>query len=161
MDNALAERFTALEDIEAIKELKSIYCYLLDAGVAGDSTKMDELVELFTDDCLVDFSELGVHQGRKAVADFYKDLVPSTLSYSAHMVSNPMIEVDGKTATGKWYFIVPCTFRQTAQASWVQGRYDEEYVKMEGQWKWKSITARFDHITPFEDGWAKTRMVSL
>jgi len=77
------------------------------------------------------------------------------------MVSNPIIKVDGETATGKWYVIVPCTFRQTSQAVWLQGRYDEEYVKISGEWYWKSITAIFDHITPFEDGWAKMRMVSL
>jgi len=85
----------------------------------------------------------------------YKDLVASSLSYSAHMVSNPIIEVDGEKATGDWYVLVPCTGRAQNVAAWIQGRYEEEYVKENGEWKWKSITARFDHITPFDEGWSE------
>ena len=161
MDENLENKIKVLEDIEAIKKLKHMYCYLADAGIAGDETKMDELVAHFTEDAWVDFSEFGIHKGKKAIEAFYKEVVAQTLSYSAHMVSNPIIEVDNEQARGKWYVFVPCTLRQTGTPAWLQGKYEEVYRKINGQWYWKSMTARFDFISPFEDGWVKNRMVSI
>lgn len=161
MTEELARRIQVLEDIEAIKKLRALYCYLADAGVAGDSSKFDELLTHFTDDAWTDFEFFGRHEGKEAVTKFYKELVASSLSYSAHMVSNPIIEVAGDTAKGNWYFHVPCTGRAENRAAWIQGRYAEEYVKIAGEWKWKSITTTFDHITPFDEGWVKTRVASV
>lgn len=159
MESTIEKKLTILEDIESIKKLKYLYCYLVDAGIAGDESKMDELITHFTDDAWIDFSEFGIHRGKDAVAKFYKEAVAQDLSYSAHMVSNPIIEVDGDKAEGKWYVFVPCTFRATDTPVWLQGKYEEEYVKVEGEWKWKSMTTRFDFISPFEEGWVKTRMI--
>jgi hypothetical protein len=156
------ERMQILEDVEAIKKLKASYCYWADAGIAGDASQMDELVAHFTDDQpWADFGAFGVHKGKEAVRAFFKELVVGTLSYSAHMVSNPIIEVDGNKATGKWYVDVPCTLRGAERPMWLQARYEEEYVKESGKWKWKSITTHFDFITPFDEGWVKTPMITL
>jgi hypothetical protein len=162
MARTAEERTRILEDIEWIKKLKASYCYWVDAGVAGDASKIDELVAHFTDDepC-ADFGAFGVYKGKEAVTVFFKEIVVSTLSYSAHMVSNPIIEVDGHKATGKWYVDVPCTLRGAERPMWLQARYEEEYVKEGDQWKWKSITTRFDFITPFDEGWVKTPMIQM
>ena len=157
MTEDLGRRMTVLEDIESIKNLKASYCYLVDAAVAGDTAKWDQLLIRFTDDARADFDMLGVFEGKIDVEKLYRELVASSLSYSAHMVSNPIIEVDGEEAKGRWYVIVPCTSRVENRAAWIQGRYEEEYVKENGEWKWRSITVRFDHITPFDEGWVKTR----
>ncbi len=155
MSEGLAERIQVLEDIEAIKRLKASYCYLVDAAVGGDEAKWDELLTHFTDDSWADFDLLGRHEGKPAVEKFFKEFVAATISYSAHMVSNPIIEVDGKGAFGRWYVHVPCTGKTHNMALWIQARYEEEYVKVDGEWKWKSITTKFDHITPFDEGWVK------
>ena len=39
--------------------------------------------------------------------------------------------------------------------------YEEVYRKIDGKWYWKSMTARFDFITPFEEGWVKTRIAGI
>ncbi len=162
MNKTVEERIRILEDIESIKKLKASYCYWVDAGTAGDASQMDELVAHFTDDePWADFGPFGVHKGKEAVAAFFKDVVVSTLSYSAHMVCNPIIEVDGSKATGKWYVDVPCTLRGAERPLWLQAQYEEEYVKEGGDWKWKSITARFDFISPFDEGWVKTPMITI
>jgi len=162
MKQAIEARIQVLEDIESIKKLKASYCSWADAGIVGDASQMDELVAHFTDDePWADFGPFGMHKGKEAVGAFFKEVVASTLSYSAHMVSNPIIEVDGTQATGRWYVDVPCTLRGAERPMWLQARYEEEYVKERGQWKWKSITTRFDFITPFDEGWVKTRMVSM
>ena len=162
MTQAIEERIQVLEDIESIRKLKAMYCLWADAGIAGDASQMDALVAHFTDEePWADFGPFGMHKGKEAVAAFFKELVVSTLSYSAHMVSNPIIEVEGAQAKGLWYVDVPCTLRGAERPMWLQARYEEEYVKERGQWKWKSITTRFDFITPFDEGWVKTRMVAM
>lgn len=162
MPKGQEERIQVLEDIESIKKLKASYCYWADAGIAGDASKMDELVAHFTDDDpWADFEDFGVHKGKEAVAAFFKEVVVSTLSYAAHMVCNPVIEVDGKKARGTWYVDVPCTLRGAERPIWLQARYNEEYVKERDNWKWKSITTRFDFITPFDEGWVQSRMIAM
>ena len=162
MGKSLEERMQILEDIESIKKLKASYCYWADAGTAGDASGMDQLIDHFTDDApWVDFGPFGVHRGKKEVGAFYREVVASTLSFSAHMVASPIIEVEGSKATGKWYVDVPCTLRGAERPVWLQGRYEEEYVKEGGQWKWKSIITVFGFITPFDEGWVKTPIVTL
>ena len=162
MSKSVDERMQVLEDIESIKKLKASYCYWADAGIAGDASQMDELIAHFTDDePWVDFGDFGTYKGKEAVGTFFREVVVGTLSYSAHMVSNPIIEVDGDKATGKWYVDVPCTLRGAERPLWLQARYDEEYVKEGGQWRWKSITTAFDFITPFDEGWVKTPILTL
>ncbi len=162
MNRSTEERVQVLEDIEAIKKLKAMYCCWADAGIAGDASSMDELVDHFTDDePWADFGPFGLHKGKKAVRAFFRDVVASTLSYSAHMVSNPIIEVEGGKGRGKWYVDVPCTLRGADRPLWLQAKYEEEYVKEDGEWKWKSITTRFDFITPFDEGWVRTPMIRM
>jgi len=161
MAHDIERRIQVLEDIEAIKRLKALYCHLVDAAVAGDSFKWDELLNHFVQDSWVDFEILGRYEGIENVGKLFKDVVASLLSYSAHMVSNPIIDVDGDSARGKWYVHVPLTGKAQNMAGWLQGRYDEEYVKIDGEWKWKSMTTTFDFITPYDEGWVKTRLASI
>jgi hypothetical protein len=156
-----SERLQVLEDIESIRKLKSLYCYLVDAAVAGDLQKWDEFMTHFVEDAWIDFEGFGRHEGKEAVSSFYRDLVGSAFSYSAHMVSNPLIEVGGRSATGRWYVHVPFTLRPRDEAGWLQGKYVEEYTKVDDQWKWKSITTKFDFITPYDQGWVRTRVLTL
>ncbi len=157
MESELEKRIAILEDIEAIKKLKALYCYLADAGINGDASKMDELMTYFTDDAWIDFGTADapdVHKGKKAVTEFYKVNVCEALSYSAHLVANPIIEVDGDKAKGRWYVFVPCTIREINTASWLFGRYEEEYAKIKGQWKWSSMIFRSEFNSPFAgEGW--------
>ncbi len=161
MTDDVSTRIQLLEDIEAIRKLKASYCYLVDAAVAGDSAKWDELLGHFTDDAWADFELLGRYEGIENVCKLFKEVVASLLSYSAHMVGNPIIQVNGDEARGKWYVHVPLTGKANNMAGWLQGKYDEEYVKVNGEWKWKSMTTTFDFITPYDEGWVKTRMASI
>jgi hypothetical protein len=157
----IAERLEILEDLESIRKLKALYCHLVDAAVAGDLQKWDEFMNYFLEDAWIDFEGFGRHEGKEAVERFYRDFVGSAFSYSAHMVSNPLIEVGGPNANGMWYVHVPFTLRPRNEAGWLQGKYAEEYVKSDGQWKWKSITTTFDFITPYDQGWVRTRILTL
>ena len=51
------------------------------------------------------------------------------------MVMNPIIEINGDRATGVWYFFGPFTRRKNNEAKWQSCRYQEDYVKIGGEWK--------------------------
>jgi len=157
MENTLEKRIVVLEDIESIKQLKAMYCHLVDDGINGDMARMDELMTCFAEDAWIDFGTAyapDIHRGRDAEIKFYKENVCGLLSYSAHIVANPIIEVNNDTATGRWYVFVPCTLKENITALWLAGKYKEEYVKTNGIWKWQSMTFRAEIQTPFEgQGW--------
>jgi hypothetical protein len=163
MGSDLERRMARLEDVEAIRELKHSYCYLTDAGIAGDDTKFDELVEKFTDDGWVDFGDLGVFKGKEGLTTFFKEVVGGNFSFGAHMVCNPMIRVDGEAARGQWLVLAPGVLKSEAgeRATWTQAMYEEDYVKVHGLWKWKSIKVTFGFFSTHERGWAPNRMLRL
>lgn len=155
MSQETDQRVQLLLDIEEIKNLKASYCYLADAGIAGDLSKYDELVGHFAEEGFVDFEGVGVFRGKAALEEFFKGVVHPLWAYAAHMVMNPLIRVDGDSATGKWFVHVACTLREENRAAWIQGKYEEEYVRVDGVWKWHSISFKPDFQTTYEEGWVK------
>ena len=142
-----------LKDIDAIKRLKARYCHLV------DSRSWDELATLWTDDATCDYGFFGKYSGPdEIVTRFFRELVSSTSSFMAHMVHNPVIDVEGDSASGAWYLTAQTTIQPANQAVWVMGIYRDRFRRVEGEWKIESIQFEFKYYTPFEDGWAKTPM---
>ncbi len=75
------------------------------------------------------------------------------------MVMNPIIEVSGDTARGTWYLFNPCTFAEENRAVWNAARYDEEYARVDEEWKFKSLKLTRFFRTPFDEGWAKSKVL--
>jgi hypothetical protein len=78
------------------------------------------------------------------------------------MIMTPVIEVsrDGKTAKGMWQTL-SCVSRRNEtglHALWATGKYDNEFVKEDGKWKFRSIRWYLNFRTPFEEGWVKRPM---
>ncbi len=71
--------------------------------------------------------------------------------------TNPIIEVNDDTATGIWYILEPCTHAEGNRAVWQAARYDDEYVRVDGEWKVQNLKLDWRFITPFDEGWVKTR----
>jgi len=147
----LEERFKVFEDIEAIKKLKASYAYFI------DTKNPEKAGAMFTDDAVADCGPYGRHEGRIEITKFFKAF-PESYSFYMHMLHNPIIEVKGHEATGQWYFEVPSTNVRENRAIWQSGKYEEEYVKVEGEWKIKKMVVRIYYITPYDEGWAKTKM---
>jgi hypothetical protein len=77
------------------------------------------------------------------------------ISFSQHNLMNPIIEVDGDHAKGTWYLLGPFTFREKNDARWIACRYEDDYVKVNGEWKYKHLRAIIRLAASYEDGWAK------
>jgi hypothetical protein len=127
----LEKRVRALEDLEEIKKLHQKYINLM------DNLRYKEVLGLFTDDASVEVRNSGVLKGREGLTDIYiNKLGRRTARSEGHFVIEPDITVNGDTASGTW--LVYMLFSKPA-VEWVQGRNDAEYVKIDGQWKIKSM----------------------
>jgi ketosteroid isomerase-like protein len=151
----LEKRVRRLEDIEAIRELKARYCAYCDAGYDPDG-----IASLFTEDAVWDGGSLGRCDGREAIRRFFQG-ASRRVSFAIHHVMNPLISVEGDRATGRWYLLQPCTFAEGERAVWMAARYADEYVRRDDGWKFQKVVVDLSFITPYDEGWARTRFVGL
>ena len=149
----LARRLQVLEDIEAIKKLKARYCAYCDNNYDADG-----IAALFTEEAVWDGGSFGKYEGREAIRTFFQG-APKLLPFAIHQVMNPLIEVQGDRATGRWYLFQPCTLAEGNQAAWLAARYEEEYVKVGGEWKFTHLKVFSSFMTPYEQGWVKKKFV--
>lgn len=130
----------ALEDIEAIKKLKSDYCYYI------DTRNLDAWASLFAEDAELDYDVIGTPEaGENIKAYIERSMEP--YAFTRHMAHDPKIEVNGDKASGRWYFHGASTFKGaegTIACAW--GRYEEEYVRVGGEWKFKYIRFMLDLV---------------
>lgn len=148
-------RLTAIEDI---KQLKARYCAYCDAQYDPPG-----LASLFVEDAVWDGGpEFGRHLGRQAIHDFFKGASGSIL-FAAHLVLNPIITVNGDTATGQWRLIMPCTAKNAAgtpEARWLLSAYDETYVQQGGEWLFQSLMVKTQFYAAHATGWAEQSISS-
>ncbi len=148
----LAARITRIEDIEAIKQLKALYCEICD-----DDHNADRIVTIFTTDGIWEGRGIGTAQGHTELQTLFKKF-QKMISFSQHMVMNPRIEVNGDSAKGTWYFFGPFTMYENNQAKWQSTRYEEDYAKENGEWKIKHLRVKGPGISAdYEKGWAAGR----
>ncbi|WP_435361838.1 nuclear transport factor 2 family protein [Haloarchaeobius sp. DFWS5] len=151
--DTLSARVARLEARGALKELKAAYCYSIDAR------DWDRLRSLFTSDAVLDFGGLGTYEGDDGLDRFVREFVEANLDGSAHMVHNPVLDVDGDTATGRWYVESPVTYAD-GSGGWRQGVYDDEYRRVDGEWRFASVQMRFLYTADFgPDGWPDVSLV--
>ena len=147
----IERRLLALEAVEDIKRLKARYCAYCD-----DDYDADGIANLFAEDAIWEGGTFGRYNGRDEIRQFFVN-APAMLPFTVHMVMNPIIEVNGDTATGIWYLFQACTFAEGERAVWGSARYDEEYARVDGTWKFKNLKLSSHFWTPFDEGWVKTR----
>src|SRR5437762_2930375 len=111
----IERRLRALEDAEAIRNLKARYAALCD-----DQYDADGIASLFTDDAVWESPALGHFKGRHAIRNFFKG-ASGIFSFAIHYSLNGHIEIDGDTARARWYLFMPCTLAAGEQAMWRAG----------------------------------------
>lgn len=159
----LEAKVRTAEDIEVINKLTRMYGYYLDKAL------WDEMLPLFTDDCSVEISALGVYQGKKQAEVLFKEVLgkgpamsdENGLIYGRlynHLIVQGIVHVDedGRHASGRWR-----CFMQIAEfgvkAVWGEGPYEIRYRKDHGIWRISHLHFYRTYHTPFEEGWAKAK----
>lgn len=148
--DTLEQRIRRLEDLEAIRLLKTRYAAACDNGY-----EPDVLAAMFTEDAIWDGGFIGRSEGREAIREFFRGS-SRRLSFARHHVLNPMIEIDGDTAIGTWYLLQACTYVDGQEAVWGSGTYHDRYCRHGGEWKFTHVRIDVHFWTPYADGWAKT-----
>ncbi|MFV8244100.1 nuclear transport factor 2 family protein [Mycolicibacterium peregrinum] len=89
---------------------------------------------VFTDDCVLDYGEIGQWDGVDAVTEFM-DQVHAMAGHTLHRLSNHAIAVDGDTATARTY--VDSLIMAQDNSSGVNGIgfYDDELVRTTAGWQ--------------------------
>jgi ketosteroid isomerase-like protein len=133
----LEKRIGVLEDLEEIRKLQRQYMYWLDAH------EFDKVVGCFTEDAVAKMRNNAPCKGKKEIADLYK--TPGKgMENHAHFVGQSIISLDGDRATGYWNVLI--LFSEPVH--WVQGRNECEYVKENGNWKFRKLKFRRIKVAP-------------
>lgn len=118
-----------LADIRAIRRLTHDYAR------AVDTSNIDDLISLFTEDAEWDTSEFGmdIERGHAALRKFFTGLIDNTRSRS-HMALNHRIDLDGDVASATVYlhaFVIMADGRNDESI----GYYADDYVRTTSGWK--------------------------
>ena len=89
----------------------------------------------------------GRQVGRAAIHEFWMQQSVA-FSFADHLVFNERIDVNGNEARGRWKNAIPATIFVGNQpvAQWILGDYDDAYVKVDGQWRIKSVKVSIKRV---------------
>ncbi|MFC1532676.1 nuclear transport factor 2 family protein [Thermodesulfobacteriota bacterium] len=137
----LEKNVKTLEDINEIENMHREFIFWL------NNKQWDEMSDCFAEKAVTEMDIQGGLNGEEKNAKiFIEDFARDDRSNIRQLVTQPVINVEGDRAKGYWilysFFLIP-TPPQEAQAheivKWVQGRYDCEYVREDGNWKFSYL----------------------
>jgi SnoaL-like domain len=124
-----------LLEIEAIKEMRHLYSHYYDGN------RLDELVDLFTDDAICEYGPNfgGDWVGKAQIRSRYHDFLIGSgraVHSQMHAITNPWIRLLGTDeAYGRWYQLNLNVAEGATNPINLFGIYDDVYRKVGGQWK--------------------------
>ncbi|MGD0780728.1 MAG: nuclear transport factor 2 family protein [Dehalococcoidales bacterium] len=156
----VAEGAWAKDYIE-IWKLQSLYAHLYHIG------KRKEVAKLFaqkTPGVNMEIEDSGVYEGIESITRFWTTVFAEKRMMTAgflalHMTVNPVIEINkARTrAKGLWH---SHGFASMGGGGYLKqflclGKYDMEYVKEDGNWKFFKFAYRLTFMCPYEKGWVE------
>jgi hypothetical protein len=139
----LEQRLARVEDRLELSELRARFCQYADERLWA------ELAGLFAEDAVFDVA--GPVQGRAAILEFVSGL-PERWERWWHFLSTETIQVDGDTASGLSYFDAPYVADGVSFSA--VGRYDDTFVRENGEWRFATRVLSFAWTAPIADGWS-------
>ena len=149
-----------LRDERAIAHL--MYRYVRACDETKDAAR---IASYFTDDAVWEgqgnFAEFGATRGREAIQRMFVEN-PQILPMTAHFVTNAVItlSLDRQSGCGEWHCLEAATLRDEKAQVWIAARYNNDFQKVEGDWKFSHIRYRDSFVCTYEAGWLKERYVS-
>jgi ketosteroid isomerase-like protein len=119
-------------DVAVIEQLTYRY------ALYNDTFRIDELVDLFTPDGVIDFTQVGMrrHEGRDSVRGYFEH-ERRVVSHLMHITTNHLIEIHGDTATGTVYFLALAVLID-GQENPARGYYEDVYARTPDGWRFRS-----------------------
>jgi hypothetical protein len=149
------KRIKVLEDIE---EIKKIHYRYLDSLV---KVQFKDIVDCFAKDGILDI-HAGVAKGRKEILKLFNEKISlQHIGQEGEFCVHPSITVDGDKAKGSWLlyiqFAQPRKLKQHEgllavenAPDWLQGYYDAEYIREDGEWKIARLKWRCRLMSPMQ-----------
>jgi hypothetical protein len=145
------------EDIRTIRKLQRAYGYYADRGL------WEDLADLFTDDAVANYPSGGFDGKASIRAMFLQNLGQGRPGLAEgriynHTILQPVVDLapDGASATGRWR-VLGMLGRFGGSATWADSLYRFDYVKQDGQWKIRTLTAYAGSGGSYEQGWVAPR----
>ena len=137
-----------LRDIELLKQHKAKYGDCVDRCPADGAAAAEDLAQLFTEDAVLDFTELfgQTLTGRDELRRFFGQTVHRNRVWMWHAFVNPMLEVEGDRARGRWLLYAMSKVSIDVPPKVTYGRYEDEYVRTANGWLQSRL--RFRNETP-------------
>jgi hypothetical protein len=147
----LERRVGRAEDFVALSNLEDAYGYYV------DKCQWDQAADLFAKDGRLEIAGRGVYIGQDRVRAYLHHL--PRFQYGQvfnHMQLQPVITVepDGNSAKARWRAVIQAGVLNKS-AQWGEGTYENEYVKENGVWKFKSLHFFVTYYIDYDKGWDK------
>lgn len=129
--NTLEQRIRALEDIEAIKQLKARWWFACDMRAIADMRAC-----YYEPDFLIDFGFIGQYTDMDTFIAQFEELACHPSHIDMHHGTCPEITITGPdTATGRWRMRFQLLESEKKLVQLMHGYYEDEYIKVNGEWK--------------------------
>ncbi|MGW2964926.1 nuclear transport factor 2 family protein [Streptomyces sp. NPDC001220] len=140
----LEQRIQRLEDIEEIKKLTATYSDCVNKGWIGKEVALDQLPDVFTADASWTCAAVGiaVHGIDSIIAMLAEKTAGG--SFAMHSFTNPIIEVNGDSATGNWLLWVAIGGNSTPNE--VHQSEDLRYIRTPDGWRIQSLELHFGQL---------------
>ena len=133
-----------LADREAIRDLARLYAHYV------WQKQPDSAVELFTDDGEMDTGEEPVLRGRAELHEAYRRMLDGAMFQP--FVHNHVVTLSGGEASGTCYLDLRATIDGRSMIG--SGWYEDIYLRVSGEWKFRSRKLVMSYLVPLEEGWA-------
>ncbi|MFC1946004.1 nuclear transport factor 2 family protein [Chloroflexota bacterium] len=143
-ENAVKDLEKRLQTTQDIDEVKKLHYRYIDALMLCE---WDRITDMFAENSTFDVAGpkgVTVRKGKTDIEKYFKENLALThVGKEGDVLVHPDISVEGDKATGRWWLYMMYYHPQTYQSLlWVQGVYDMEYVKVNGQWKFSYLKFR-------------------
>ena len=127
----LEKRLRVLEDKEAIREMHREYVYLM------IMQRWNDMIDFFAEEATAKIAARPLRKGKEEIRALLTQVIAKHVPKDeGHLMGQPVISVEGDKAKGHWLMYV---FMPKPDLGWRQARYDCEYVRVDGQWKFSSL----------------------
>jgi len=148
---SMVDRVRVLTDLGEIRDLKARYCRLVDSGYSTAGDDANAFADLFASDGVWEAAGERI-VGRNAI----RERAARSRRFRFHLASNPIVDVDGDSATGRWHALVAIT-GSDGLAAWLAGTYDDTFVRTSDGWRFEHVRFSVAFNAPYDEGWGGQR----
>ena len=145
---------TEVTDLRAREEIRELTCRYMQAM---HDARWEDAAACFAEDAQYDHGILGELRGKEDIRHFYTEFMPhyeEAGGWSFDILADPVIEVSGDTAEGRWFLLTLLIDPDSQKPAWSIATLDYEYRRENGVWKFHRNHCIHEHIlSPYDKGW--------